>query len=189
MMEKDKTEYITMWTAQTKQVLDTLERDGIYYVKKKYITQKYGDTAWIFQEAYHFFTEKAKHIVPRPQGAESPVWMFSDKKWAVPSGGGYRIELCIPRKEAILFDLRLWSKILNLSYIGTEEEEKEFERKLHRMGIVDSMDVFEKPYYPMLKSEIVRSWDRLFDGECTELQYTQGACWMIKKEWVRGIDI
>ncbi|MCI6466561.1 MAG: DUF3841 domain-containing protein [Faecalicatena sp.] len=181
---KDVAEFMTMWTAQTDQVLETLERGGIYFVKKEYITQKYGNTAWIFQEAYRFFTERAKHIVPQPEEAQSPVWMFGDKKWAAPVGGGYRLELRIPREELILFDRRLWSKILNLSYIGTKEQETEFQHKLHRMGIADSIEVFLKPYYPLLKTEILKSWERLFTEACPELEYVQGAAWMIKKEWI-----
>lgn len=181
----DNSNYLTMWTAQTEQVMETLERDGIYYVKKEYITQKYGNTAWIFQEAYHFFTERAKKLVEKPQLAESPVWMFCDKRWAVPVGGGCRIKLRIPRSEVILFDQRLWSKILNLSYIGTSEQEKEFERKLQKMGIAESTDVFQKPYYPMLKAEILKSWERLFEEACPEPLYAEGAAWMIRKDWVQ----
>lgn len=176
--------YITMWTAQTKRVLETLDRDGVYYVKKSYIAEKYGSTAWVFQKAYRFFTEKAESMLEKPGEAESPVWMFCDKKWALPGHDAYCIELKIPRNEVLLFDLRLWSKVLNLSYMGTGEQEKAFERKLRQMGVSNSSDVFEKPYYPALKAEIIKSWERLFSAECPEMQYAQGAAWMIRKEWV-----
>lgn len=184
--EKGGREYLTMWTSQTKRVLETLERDGVYYVKKRYIEEKYGNTAWIFQEAYRFFTEKAKRVTEKPAEAESPVWVFYDKKWVMPGPDAYCIELRIPKEEVILFDLRLWSRVLNLSYMGTREQEEAFERKLQQTGISNSMDVYVKPYYPALKAEIIRSWERLFSTECRDMQYAQGAAWMIRKEWVVG---
>lgn len=183
--ETETGEYLTMWSVQTDRVLETLERDGIYYVKKNFITEKYGNTAWIFQEAYRFFTEKARFIVEKPVQAESPVWMFAHKKWALPGEGSYSIELHVPREELILFDLRRWSKVLNLSFIGTEEEEKNFQDMLRKMGIADSMDVFAKPYYPAQKAAIVKSWERLFTEQCEDSRYVQGAAWAIKKEWVK----
>lgn len=173
-----------MWTTQTKPVMDTLSRDGISYVKKQYVADKYGDTAWIFQEAYRFFMDKAKGIVEKPKEAQSPVWMFADKQWAVPTQDTYLLKLRVPRWEILLFDLRFWSKVLNLSYLGTKEEEIKFEQKLTKMGAGHSMNVFQKPYYPQLKSEIIKSWDRLFDRGNEELIYVQGATWCIKKDWI-----
>lgn len=43
-----------MFTVQADRVLCTLARDGVYYVKKSYVQQKYQETAWIFREAYDF---------------------------------------------------------------------------------------------------------------------------------------
>ena len=174
---------VEMWSVQTQQVLDTLKRDGVYYVKNHYINEKYQETAWIFKEAYRFFIKKAGELVKKPAEAESPVWLFCDKRLACPEPGSYRIKLKIPKEELILFDTRKWSKILNLSYVGTEQEEKPFAQGLQRRGIMFPSDVFEQPYYPTLKAEVIRSWDRLFE-ECTEPLYTQGAVWKIEKGWL-----
>lgn len=172
-----------MWSVQTQQVIDTLERDGVYYVKNSYIDKKYQETAWIFKEAYRFFIRKASELVEKPEEAESPVWLFLDKRLACPEPGSYRLKLKIPKEEIILFDTRKWSKILNLSYVGTKQEEELFAQELTRRGIMFSSDVFEKPYYPTLKAEIIKSWGRLFD-ECKEPLYTQGAVWKIERSWL-----
>lgn len=177
-------ERVTMWAVQTERVLECLERDGIYYVKNRYITEKYGDAAWIFKEAYHFFTSHACHIVEKPSEADSPIWMFRDKRWAVPGEGAYCLELSIPWDEIILFDMRLWSKVLNLSYMGTEEQEKAFEEKLKKMGVTNPLDIFQKPYYPLLKAEVLKSWEMLFKVGCGERLYEQGAVWKLRKEWL-----
>lgn len=173
-----------MWTAQTARVLNSLKRDGIYYVKNRFIDEKYGDTAWVFKEAYRFFTKNACHIIKPPDEAESPVWMFRDKRWAVPGEGTYRLELSIPVEEVILFDMRLWSKVLNLSYMGTEEQVKEFEERLRKTGVTDPLDIFRKPYYPLLRSEVIKSWEMLFQKGCQDKLYEQGAVWVLKKEWI-----
>lgn len=114
-----------MFTVQADRVLCTLARDGVYYVKKSYVQQKYQETAWIFREAYDFFTAHASEILSKPLEAESPVWLFGDPVWALPDPGTHRLQIEIPKEEVLLFDRRKWNRILNLSYVGTKEEEQE----------------------------------------------------------------
>lgn len=178
-----------MWTVQTQQVIDTIQKDEIYYVKRRYLDEKYGETAWIFKTAYDFFIWQAQQIIPRPEKAESPVWMFCDRRWAVPDQNTKLLKLEIPKEEMILFDLRKWSRILNLSYVGNKEETARFEEKLKRAGIAAPSDVFEKPYYPMYKNEIIGSWKKLFEEKNLEEMYTQGAAWQIRKEWIAGCGL
>ena len=180
-----------MYTAQADIVLDTLARDGVYYVKKSYVQQKYRETAWIFREAYDYFIRNASEMVAMPPEAESPIWLYEDPLWALPEAGTHRLQLSVPREELLLFDRRKWNQILNLSYIGTEEEERKFEERLRRQGVMDSTDVFSKPYYPQMKAEIKKSWRRLFEEfpeEGTEAKNIQGAVWRLKQEWILGIE-
>ncbi len=199
-MGEKKRRTITMYTSQSKPVVDAVRRDGISYVKQVYIEQKYQDTTWIFKEAYHFFNSYAKQIVEKPVQAESPVWVFHDPKWAQPDQNSSQLKLKIPLDEIILFDLRKWNRILNLNLLGTKEEEGQFAAELERWGIIDSSDIFSGNFYPALKRKIKSSWVRLFaDGEdiLQELQkgrflqfgnedtdYIQGAVWNLKQEWV-----
>ena len=176
-----------MFTVQADRVLCTLARDGVYYVKKSYVQQKYQETAWIFREAYDFFTAHASEILSKPLEAESPVWLFGDPVWALPDPGTHRLQIEIPKEEVLLFDRRKWNRILNLSYVGTKEEEQEFDARMKRQGVMDPSDVFVKPYYPQLKAEIKKSWRRLFDDfheEKMDVKDIQGASWCLKKEWI-----
>lgn len=154
---------ITMYTCQTKEVLDTIERDGVSYVKQRYIDQKYQETAWIFREAYGFFISRAARLLEKPESAQSPIWLFHDPHWAKPDQNSIRLELKAPLEELLLFDLRKWNRILNLDLIGTREEERKFEEELHRWGIMHSSDLFRNSFYPMQKSRVKTSWNRLFE--------------------------
>ncbi len=174
-----------MWAAQTKVVADVIERDGISYVKKEYIEKKYGEVAWIFRTAYQFFVSRMEKKVPRPAEAESPVWLYCDPKWAGGDPSAVFLKLAIPAEEIVFFDLRKWSQVLNLSLVGTEQEVAQFARELESQGVKDPMDIFAKPFYPLLKSRVVKSWDKIFDIEGVDEQYLQGAVWCLKKEWIR----
>jgi len=172
------------WTVQSPIVMETLYRDGIYYVKKRYIKEKYGDTAWIFMTAYDFLTREMSKSIPKPDEAESPVWIYKDPKWPFKSTGSTLIKLKIPEDAVICFDHRDWSKILNLSLLGTEGEIEAFEKEMSLQGVTNPSDVFEKPFYPLLKNKISKSWKRLLGKDNLEDTYTQGAVWMLKKEWI-----
>ncbi len=176
-----------LWTSQADIVLDTIERDGTYYVKKYYVEQKYQETAWIFKTAYEWFAKQAQMRISRPAGAEFPVWMFMDGKWAGNNVGYHLMELSVPKEEVVLFDLRDWNRILNLSYVG--EDGNEFEKYLRKQGIMASSDVFLKPYYPVLRQQIVKSWDRLFEAGDIPETYIQAAAWQIKREWIKHADM
>lgn len=183
-MKDSDNDAITMWAAQTQIVLDTIERDGVSYVKREYIDKKYGEVAWIFKTAYNFFIPRFQVKVEKPAQAESPVWLYRDPKWGGNNSGVVFMKLEIPADQIVFFDLRKWSEVLNLDFIGTEQEKKVFENELKSQGIYDAMEIFTKPFYPMLKRKVMKSWEKIFDIEGTEEQYLQGAVWCLKKEWI-----
>lgn len=187
-MPGERGNVLTMYSVQTKEVLETLEKEGVNYVKKAYIDKKYGESAWIFRTAYDFFCSEAVNYLKKPDEAESPVWMFMDPRRAQPSPDAHRLRLKIPRNEVLLFDLRSWSSILNLSLVGSEEEKKAFEKELARQGITKTQDIMKTGFYPLLKRRITESWKRLFTAPLPEDTYVQGAAWFLKKEWVEEVD-
>ena len=169
---------MTLWTAQSPEVWQLLEKQGTTAVKKEFIRKKYGDCAWSFLIAYDFMAKKlAKKILP-PEGAESPVWLFADPKWA----GEDARPLEVPEEEILLFDLRKWYRVLSLSYVGTPKEEADYDAMLRWQGIGTSSDIFWTPFYPLQKRQIMASWDQIFDLP-EDPQYYQAACWQLKKEW------
>ena len=181
---KDKAERVVVWTAKEDVVMQAIEKDGVSFVKKEYLDKKYGETAWIFKAAYEFFVKEAGKRVSKPDEAESPVWVFKDERNVFKSSGTPLLKLSVPKEEIIFFDLRDWNKILNLSYLGTEEETARFAQKLKTQGMKDSLEIFKSPFYPLLKRELVKSWNKLFDREEPSDEYVEGALWMIKKEWI-----
>ena len=94
------------------------------------------------------------------------------------------LQCLIPEKEVLLFDLRKWSQVLNLSYVGSEQKQEEFRQKLYHQGVKDPLELFRTPFYPLLKQEVVKSWDDILCIDEVEEQYLQGACWQLKKEWL-----
>lgn len=175
---------VVMWTAQTEAVLNELAKNRVSYVKKEYIKKKYGETAWIFETAYDYFIKKFQLCVEKPEEAESPIWLFKDAKWAGGNQGAELLKLRIPAGQMLYFDRKRWTEILNLSYVGTEKEREAFDRELRAQGIADVSDVFAKPYYPAVKSRIIKSWDKVFETEGLDDQDVQGAVWCIRREWI-----
>jgi len=180
--DKDKA---VVWTGQGSIVADTLKQTGRYIVKSRYVDQKYRDTAWIFQEAYRFLMERSRDYMPRAEGAESPIWVYTDPVNIPKDSDTHLWRLEVPRAQILLFDTRKWNKILNLSYIGDNRgEEEEFDRWLRRRGVRDPLDVFATSHYPLEKAEVKKSWRKLFLDEKVEPVYEQGMIWELRTEWV-----
>ncbi len=179
-------ETITLYTQQAQVVLDAIERDGYSRVKWEYIQSKYGDDSWAFRQAYAFFAQNAPTYVAPPEGAESGIWCYCDQRWAVAAAGGHLLKLEVPREKAVLFDSRIWNKMLNLQYVGKDEADEEaFESKLASMGIKNAAEAFSTSFYPMAKREIQQSWQRLFGSadQCPET-YVMAGLWELRREWL-----
>ena len=177
---------ITIHTAQRKIIKEILDTEGVYRVQGKFIDKKYGDQAWIFKTAYSFFNQYAPQYLAKPEGAESGIWTYLDKRWVGAQPECMVMTFEVPRNEVLLFDLRLWNKILNLDYIAENEADaKRFQQNLDRMGIAQSLQAFTTPFYPTVKREITNSWQRLFDSaqDCPET-YLEAAVWELKKDWL-----
>lgn len=182
-------ETITLFTAQTQVVLDAIERDGYSRVKREFIQRKYGDGTWVFQQAYSFFAQNAPRYVEPPEGAESGIWCFRDWRLALAGAGCSLIELEVPKDQAVLFDSRLWNRMLNLEYIGKDEADEEaFEKRITSMGLKISADAFSTSFYPTVKREIQQSWQRLFGSadNCPDA-YVQAGIWEIRREWITSV--
>lgn len=185
----NKSNTITLYTAQTKIVTDVLTKDGICFSKEAYVRKKYQESAPIFVTTYSWFVEHAKQKVPRPEGAEYPYWAFLDLYNVDATGSEVQI-LEVPMEEAIFFDLMDWNKIMRLSYIGeTEAEEKAFREELKARGL-NNNTIMLTNFYPEYKKQIMDSWERLFRhheaikaGDLSGVHGVQAGLWRIKKEW------
>lgn len=188
MNNNKENEKITLWTSQNKIVLDIINEKGLYHVKKDYIYKKYGEVASIFLESYNWFVGKAEKIVPKPKGAEFPIWLFSNLKWIDHHENCSILEITVEKEKTILFEAQKWNRILNLSYVPKDEKDaKEYMLALEKQGIYDETDIYLKSYYPHLKGKVKKSWDRLFDNDPSSSEPQQAVLWEIRKEWISKI--
>lgn len=179
---------IKLWTCQKRIVLDTIMKNGVYYVKREYIKKKYGDVSKIFLTAYEWFVANAQNIVQRPEIAEFPVWTWEDPKYVQHFDESVVLVLEVEKDKVISFDSGKWNKILNLSYIPKDKKDNEnFKKELDRYNITDDSQAYMSNFYPQLKSKIRRSWDRLFNEKIRISGVNRAALWQIKKEWI--VDI
>jgi hypothetical protein len=177
---------VTLYTAQSPIVLETIERDGVSRVRLAYVDKKYGDTVWIFREAYSFFREQASGILPCPAEAESAVWLYRDSRWCFMTPDSVLMTFRIPQEQVLFFDHRVWNRILNLEYLGKDEKDEErFEKELKNIGLSGTHKLFSTSFYPMQRRKVRDSWKRLFTSAegCPE-EYLQAAVWELRKEWL-----
>ncbi len=180
---------ITLWTAQKNIVLDTINRDGLSYVKKEYIEKKYRSVSNIFLEPYNWFVKNAKQIVPKPEYAQYPVWLWVDKRFVEKHDDTVILKIEVDRDKAIIFDRAKWNKILNLSYIPKNKDDgKKYQKKLERYGVKDETDIYMSNFYPQLKREVIKSWDRLFDDKIKMTEVKRATLWELRKEWIVDVE-
>lgn len=182
-------ETIELWAAQDRVVIDALERDGVSRVKMAYVERKYGESAWAFAEAYRFFRREGARLVEVPEGAESAIWLYADRKNLYAAPGSYVLRLEVPRAAVILFDSRVWNAILNLSYVPADEADgRRFQEELERAGVDDARRLFETPFYPLQKQQVQKSWKRLLSSaEGCPACYLQAGVWELRRAWVREV--
>lgn len=178
---------IDVYSAQSKVVLETIKRDGCYYVKGEYIDAKYEESAFIFQTAYSFMNREAERLMERPKESESLIWVFKDKKWTGLEAGGILFHLQVPVDEVIFFDREKWNRILNLSYIGTEQEQTDFDAELVRIGAKDTLPLFKTAFYPLQKRRVMNSWQSVFDIKTLDDSMLQGGLWKIDRSWIKDV--
>lgn len=181
----DRSEVMRVYAAQTATVVDELLRSGQCFCREEYIRRKYGECAGSFLIAYRYLAEKGAALVPKPEGAELPYWVSPD-----PAGlprSETLLALDVPHGELLLFPRALWTRILQLRYLGrTEEETACFERELEARGL-SGYAVMTSRFYPELRAQILASWERLLDPAERALLAPcdlQGAVWTIRQEWI-----
>ncbi|HEY5576272.1 MAG TPA: DUF3841 domain-containing protein [Clostridiaceae bacterium] len=180
---------LKVWTAQAGIVIDTIEKNGIYHVKRNFILEKYQQISRLFLEPYDWFISRAAKKIPPPPGAEYSIWVYCDPIMISNyAPGDYIIEAEVPSDNVILFDQGKWLKILNLSYIPeSSADEERFKRTTGEYGLQHESKAFTTNFYPEFRREIIGSWDRLFDDSIKLSEDKMGALWEIRKEWITSI--
>ncbi len=181
---------ITLWTSQREIVLNTIKEKGVYHVRKEFILEKYGEVSNVFIEPYNWFIGKAEKIVPKPDGAQYPIWLFTDLKYVENYEGSHVLEIEVDYEKVILFDPSKWNRILNLSYIPNDEKDKnEYYESLEKQGVYDETNIYMTNYYPHLKQKVKKSWERLFEDNIDLSKPKQAALWELRREWIVSDNI
>lgn len=182
---------ITLYSAQADAVYDAIRRDGVCFSKAEYVRKKYGESGPIFLTAYHWFVKEAERLVPKPAGAEFPYWAFGALYNVETSGLCHVLTLRVPLDEVILFDMHDWSRIMQLKYMGeNEQDEQAFSRDMEMRGLKET-DIMLSNFYPEQKQKTLDSWHRLFRhherlrmGNASGVSSVQAGLWRIKEDWI-----
>lgn len=182
-------EKIKIWTRQDAGILDVLKGQGRYVVKREYIEHKLGDCAKYYFEVYSWYTRKASEIVDKPQDVKYPVWVSLTPDFMLQkTPGTVTLELLVDKNLVIVMDSEKWDRIVNLWYVPlNKKDEEEYDKKLKNYGISNYSNAYMSSFYPQLKSEIIKSWNRLFDNSYSLSNLKQGTIWEVKKEWVQRV--
>ncbi|MDO4712131.1 MAG: DUF3841 domain-containing protein [Peptostreptococcaceae bacterium] len=159
---------VKLWTRQDVRFLDAIKKEGVFHAKKEYIEEKNQELSLYFLKLYDWFVAEASKRVPRPDGAQYPIWCSVNSEYMLRGAhGNILIELSIDEERIVYFDSPKWDLVLNHYYIAKDaEDQRRFEAELDRRGIRNSfalLDEFHQKFYPDLAQKVMRSWERIFD--------------------------
>jgi hypothetical protein len=183
---------VKLWTRQHKNVIDELEKCGVYRVKKEYILEKMDTISDYYLNLYEWYGRNAAKIVPKPEGVIYPIWLsISSEMMLQPTEDTIILEIEVDRKDVIYTDVDKWGYIVNYFYLPIDpEDEEKHNEELKKFGISDESSLItgdKGNFYPLLKNKIIKSWERLFEPLDEKSKLVQATIWEIKKEWV--VDI
>lgn len=181
-----------VWTRQHPAVWEELERTGRYIAREEAIRAKnggMGEMSEFYLRLYRWYTREGGRFVPRPADVEYPVWVsLSRESMLQPVEGTVVLTLEVPEEKLLITDMERWGYRVNQWYIPTDpEDEKRHNEELRRYGIASEgalIDSDKGNFYPLLRSKIVKSWDRLFTTPPRPGDMAQAAVWELRREWV-----
>lgn len=189
-------ETMIAWTRQVPQVWDEIQSTGGYRVKEEYVRAKNMEISDYYLKLYRWLTHGCKaHGTKVPDGADLPIWLaMTEAQRLGRAPDTISLTLEVPTDSLFLVDYDQWGYIVNHWYVPKDEaDDDKHNAELKSMGIVNEAALIttEKGnYFPLMKQKIIRSWDRLFEGEpdLENLDKYVGVIWEIKPEWVKEVE-
>ena len=191
-MNIEEDEYVTLWTRQVSEILDDIKECSVYKVKEEYIRKKNDTISDYYLKLYKWFTDEAKKYVDVK--GDYPIWLsVADEFRLRPVEGTVTLRLRVPSKEVLLCNYDAWGYTVNYFYVPLDEADKARHREeLTKNGLVSDDELFltsKGNFYPLLKREVVKSWERIFTLKPTDLKACLVAVtWEIKKEWIEEVE-
>ena len=185
--------YYTVYTRQSKKVLEELEKTGVYRVKEEYIRMKNDSISEYYLKLYRWFAERCRERIDVPQGCSFPIWLSMHDEYRLRNTEDtVCFTLRIPREKVHVISEYAWGFRVNYMYVPLNlEDERAFNEELKRYGIENEMALVTEAfgnYYPMLKKRIIASWDRVFELEPNSPSDELGVCFEIQREWIQNIE-
>ena len=179
-----------LWTIQKAEVLEILERDGIYRTNTAACHNP------DLSEAYDWLNTYLEKKDIKPEGVDYPIWAWfrhdrKEKKpdlrkaaYAAPGTKCVCIELEIPDNKVLLSDYDAWHAVLNKWWIDDSTNEEEWDK---------NHDWFDTLSFEERKVLMEKSWEKIFDIELREDptnwdsngKYIQAVFWELRKEYVK----
>lgn len=191
-MDIKEEEYLTLWTRQVSEILGEIKDYGVYKVKEEYIRKKNDTISDYYLKLYKWFTDEAKKYVDVK--GEYPIWLsVADEFRLRPVEDTVTLKLRVPSKEVLLCNYDAWGYTVNYFYVPLDEADKaRHKEELTKNGLVSDDELFltsKGNFYPLLKREVVKSWERIFTLKPTDLNACLVAVtWEIKKEWIEEVE-
>ena len=185
--------YYTVYTRQSKKVLEELENTGVYRVKEEYIRMKNDSISEYYLRLYRWFAERCRERIDVPQGCSFPIWLSMHDEYRLRNTEDtVCLTLRIPGEKVYVISEYAWGFRVNYMYVPFNlEDERAFNEELKRYGIENEMALVTEAfgnYYPMLKKRIIASWDRVFELEPNSPSDELGVCFEIQREWIQNIE-
>ena len=180
---------VRVWTKQHINVLNILNETGRYTARREYIEKDLGEHAPLVLEVYDWLVRHTPPKNEKPADADYPVWVsVSREATMLPSDNFVILELALDPALIAKVNIFKWGAILNYSYIPADDQDADrHSRLLAEYGVSDTK-AYMSQFYPMIKREIIASWDRLFDDSVSlGNQDYYGNIWEIRKEWITAI--
>ena len=104
------------------------------------------------------------------------------------SPGTVILELTLDPDWIVPVNIMKWGAVLDYSYIPADREDAARHRKLLEEYRVSDSKAYMSQFYPEIKREIIKSWDRLFDAR---VDMGNPDCYgnicEIKREWITDV--
>lgn len=187
-------EKVFLWTRQDERMLNDLEKQGVFYVKKSYIEAKNEQLSSYYLPLYDWFVKAASKRIPHPvEHSGYPIWCSISEEYMLRGiAGNILLQLAIDPKRIIYFDSPKWDMVLNHMYIPKDENDaKAFDELLKNRGVKNSfclLDDSHARFYPDLRRKLIDSWERIFEINEWNIFFVQANIWEIRPEDILSIE-
>ena len=179
---------VTVWTRQSDKILDDLDTHGRYIVKQSYIRQKMEEHADLVLDVYGWYKRRAAAFSRIPDDVNYPIWVaVSESSLLRLCEDQVMLELSVDEQDLIVVDPYKWDLVINYMYLPKDAADYQRHQDLLHNYQTNDGKAYMTPFFPMIKREIVQSWDRLFQDMPTDLADKNGTLWEIKAEWITNV--